>query len=64
MRTDALARRARPSLPRFPLSRWLQVAAERRRLAELDAERLRDLGLTPAQVRREAARPFWDVCGR
>jgi uncharacterized protein YjiS (DUF1127 family) len=42
---------------------WLRACAERsaqrRALAELDDERLRDIGLTRAEARIEAARPFW-----
>lgn len=34
---------------------------QRRELVGLTAERLRDLGITPEQARREAARPLWDV---
>ncbi|HPD91452.1 MAG: DUF1127 domain-containing protein [Rhodobacter sp.] len=34
---------------------------QRRALAELDDARLRDLGLTRAQARSEADRPFWDA---
>ena len=63
MRTDVVTRPI-ASLPRLPIRHWIQIAAERRRLAELDDSRLRDLGLTPAEVRREAARPFWDASGR
>jgi uncharacterized protein YjiS (DUF1127 family) len=37
------------------------VAAERRRLAALDADRLADLGLTRDQAAGEAARGFWDA---
>ncbi|MGZ9811092.1 DUF1127 domain-containing protein [Pseudoroseicyclus sp. H15] len=36
---------------------WLQ----RRALASLDQARLDDLGLSQADVAREAERPFWDV---
>jgi uncharacterized protein YjiS (DUF1127 family) len=42
---------------------WLRACAERsaqrRALADLDDERLRDIGLTRAEARIEAARPFW-----
>lgn len=48
--------------PRRPsLSLYLSVWAERRALAKLDATRLRDLGLTPSEAAREAARPIWDL---
>jgi uncharacterized protein YjiS (DUF1127 family) len=42
---------------------WLLACAERsaqrRALAELDDDRLRDIGLTRAEAQIEAARPFW-----
>ncbi len=40
---------------------WLDVWSERRSLAMLDDRALADLGLTPADVRRETARPLFDV---
>jgi uncharacterized protein YjiS (DUF1127 family) len=39
--------------------RWLDRARSRRALLALDARALRDIGVTPAAARREAARPFW-----
>lgn len=48
----------------FTLTRilgWIQVAAERRRLAELDDRMLRDIGVVREDAKVEAARPFWDV---
>ena len=47
--------------PGLPFDRWLRVARERRRLAELDEHALRDIGIDPASAAREAARPFWDL---
>ncbi|MEO1330528.1 MAG: DUF1127 domain-containing protein [Pseudomonadota bacterium] len=44
--------------------RWrvcAQVARERRALRELSDHQLRDLGLSRADVEREAHRPFWDA---
>jgi uncharacterized protein YjiS (DUF1127 family) len=38
---------------------WIQRARQRRRLAELDAAQLRDIGVEPEAARREAAKPFW-----
>ncbi|MGI1662700.1 DUF1127 domain-containing protein [Palleronia sp. KMU-117] len=38
-----------------------EVMRQRRALAALDARLLDDLGLTEAEVRREAARAPWDV---
>jgi uncharacterized protein YjiS (DUF1127 family) len=43
------------------LRRWHELARERRQLAELDERMLKDLGLSRADVEREAGRPFWDV---
>ena len=31
----------------------------RKQLARLSPERLRDVGITPEQAKREAAKPFW-----
>ncbi|SDE13937.1 DUF1127 domain-containing protein [Limimaricola pyoseonensis] len=38
---------------------WERRARTRRTLAHIDPARLRDLGLSEADVRREAALPFW-----
>ncbi|MFV0473989.1 MAG: DUF1127 domain-containing protein [Pikeienuella sp.] len=43
------------------LGLWRRVARERRRLAEMPAEMLKDIGLTPGEAAREANRPFWDI---
>lgn len=44
---------------------WLALASERYRqrrdLADLTDEQLRDVGLTRCDVERECAKPFWDV---
>lgn len=45
----------------FPFRRWLQVARERRQLAKLTPELMRDIGIDPIEARREASRHFWDV---
>ena len=42
-------------LPRL----WLQRRSGRKELAALDAEQMRDCGLDPETVRREATKPFW-----
>jgi len=42
------------------LARWRALRHERLALAELDAHRLRDIGISPEEARREALRPFWD----
>lgn len=41
------------------LSRWLIRARTRRRLAELEARELADIGLSEAERRRECRKPFW-----
>lgn len=43
------------------LSRLLQLASTRRRLASLDDSALADIGVTREEARREAARPVWDA---
>lgn len=39
--------------------RWAARAGQRRDLAELDARLLKDIGVTPGEAAREAAKPFW-----
>lgn len=46
---------------RLPLSGFLGLFRQRRRLARLDDAALRDLGLTREEALREARRPVWDV---
>jgi uncharacterized protein YjiS (DUF1127 family) len=41
------------------LWRCAERSAQRRALAELDDERLRDIGRTRAEAQAEAAKPFW-----
>ena len=36
-----------------------QRVRQRRALAQLDRRLLRDIGVTPEQAEREAAKPFW-----
>jgi uncharacterized protein YjiS (DUF1127 family) len=38
---------------------WLTRSSRRGELAALDADQMRDCGLDPDVVRREAAKPFW-----
>ncbi len=38
---------------------WLARIRERRELATLSAHELRDIGITPAEVFWETAKPFW-----
>ncbi|MBV8926191.1 MAG: hypothetical protein JOZ74_12565 [Bradyrhizobium sp.] len=42
-------------LPRL----WIERAGRRRELMTLDAEQMRDCGLDPVVVQREATKPFW-----
>jgi len=54
------------ALPRtcgFSLQRMIDVARQRRELAQLDDAMLADLGLSRHDAQREAARPFWDLAG-
>lgn len=41
------------------LALWRERGRSRRALAALDETRLRDIGLTTLDVRRETAKPFW-----
>ncbi|MCK0142696.1 DUF1127 domain-containing protein [Aliiroseovarius sp. F20344] len=43
------------------VANMLETRRERQALAELDAYRLEDIGLTEAEAHREATRPLWDV---
>jgi uncharacterized protein YjiS (DUF1127 family) len=49
------------ALRRF--ARWSALcfarAEQRRRLAELDARMLKDIGVTPAEAAAESAKPWW-----
>ena len=38
---------------------WGNRYRQRRQLAEMDQERLRDMGIGPSEVSREIAKPFW-----
>ena len=49
------------------LNRLLEMQSvrnERRALAEMDASRLSDIGVTPSAARAEARRPAWDAPAR
>jgi uncharacterized protein YjiS (DUF1127 family) len=50
-----------PRLPLPPLARWWRIRRERQQLLGLTDHMLRDVGLTRADTRREASRPFWEV---
>lgn len=43
------------------LEHWASVSRQRRQLAKLSDEALKDLGLTRSDTHREAGRYFWDV---
>ena len=64
---QTLLRRPRLGWGQFPrraadrVRLWLDLWSERRTLRGLDTRALADLGLTPADVRLEAMRPFYDV---
>jgi uncharacterized protein YjiS (DUF1127 family) len=47
------------SRPESGFALWLALWRERRQLAELDSNRLRDLGLTRTDVEAECSKPFW-----
>ena len=38
---------------------WIERAGRRQELMTLDAAQMRDCGLDPMAVRREATKPFW-----
>jgi uncharacterized protein YjiS (DUF1127 family) len=45
-----------------PLFRqWVQRSRQRRQLAALTPEQLRDIGITSEAAQREAAKPFWQA---
>lgn len=61
----ANAPRSRAAFARLPVLAWilraLAVRRERRALAELPPEILRDIGISRHEALREAERPIWDV---
>lgn len=40
---------------------WHERARQRRRLAQLDTQLRRDIGLTRADIEQETAKPFWEA---
>jgi|EndMetStandDraft_8_1072994.scaffolds.fasta_scaffold90540_2 uncharacterized protein YjiS (DUF1127 family) len=40
---------------------WLQRARYRHELSQISERQLRDVGLNPAVIRRESAKPFWQA---
>lgn len=65
MSAIATRRRYRDRLSLAPLSildlllGWSARARERRMLLQLDERMLKDIGVTRADVAREATKPFW-----
>jgi uncharacterized protein YjiS (DUF1127 family) len=57
--TERRLRRAALAYLRHTLALWLGRSSQRRDLAALDAHLLKDIGVTPGQAAREAAKPFW-----
>jgi uncharacterized protein YjiS (DUF1127 family) len=61
----ATAPHSRATYTRLPVLAWiiraLAVRRERRALAELPPEILRDIGISRNEALREAERPIWDV---
>ena len=57
---DFVAQLARaPSAVFGTLLTWQVRANQRARLAEMESHRLADMGISPAEAWREAAKPFW-----
>ncbi len=52
---------ASPARSRFSLATLFDVWRSRRALAQLDASRLDDIGLSAKRAAKEAAKPVWDV---
>jgi len=44
--------------------RWRELARQRRQLASLSDEMLKDIGRSRADIEWEASRPFWDDAER
>ena len=47
----------------FRFAIWRQRVEMRRRLAEMDARSLRDIGISPAAAAYESGKPFWTKAG-
>jgi uncharacterized protein YjiS (DUF1127 family) len=54
----ALTSSARPSLF-ATVALWADRSSQRRTLAALTFEELKDIGVDPADAMQEAAKPFW-----
>ncbi len=53
--------RSRLALAWHTVDRAVADWASRRRLADMDAHMLKDLGISQAQAKFEASRPIWDL---
>lgn len=42
------------------IKRWVELYRQRRELASLSDEALKDIGLSRADILQESERPFWD----
>ncbi|MFG1427270.1 DUF1127 domain-containing protein [Roseixanthobacter glucoisosaccharinicivorans] len=61
---ETIARRSATPLDRLVwlvgmLRVWMRRARERRELADLDDDQMRDAGISREAARREAEKPFW-----
>ncbi|MEQ7919168.1 DUF1127 domain-containing protein [Xanthomonas sp. WHRI 1810A] len=56
---DSVVHRSLTSLT-AQLSRWYHLYQERRLLAKLSDDALKDIGLSRADIQQESERPFWD----
>ena len=54
----AIASPARPSIL-ATVALWADRVSQRRALASLTVEALKDIGIDPADAMQEAAKPFW-----
>ena len=54
----AFAAPARPSIL-ATVALWVDRVRQRRALASLTVEALKDIGIDPADAMQEAAKPFW-----
>ncbi len=60
--TDTHSASCHGSAPRrFSLTALFSIARERRALAQLNADQLRDIGISAHDAEAEARRPVWDA---
>ncbi|MCF2904563.1 hypothetical protein L0666_06155 [Octadecabacter sp. CECT 8868] len=60
-RAECLPRTTSQPAPRTTLGTYMAVWKQRRELASMDVNRLKDLGISPRDAAKEATRPFWDL---